>query len=145
MLRIIFYILFAIAFFAPMVANIYITQNPDESLKAFYIVVFKYFNLIYYAILIIFLFASLKFKEAVIGGIIFILGYFGFIYIKDFYLAKKHALNKAKELNAKVLTLDELKDFGSYKLLYKEGYYVVVKKATYNHSNPFGYVKDQRK
>jgi len=143
-MRVVFYILFAIAFFIPMAASIYITQNPDESLKALYLIVFKYFNLMYYALLILFLFASFKFKEAVIGGIIFILGYFGFIYLKEFYLAKKHALKKAKELNAYVLSLDKLKDFGAYKLLYKEGYYVVVKKAKYDHSNPFGYVKDKR-
>jgi len=143
--KVLFFILFAVAFFAPMAANIYITQNPEINLKGLYVTVFKYFNLIYYGILIAFLFASFKFKEAVIGGIIFILGYFGFIYFKEFYLAKKHAVQKAKELNGVVLTLDELKNFGSYKLLYKDGYYVTVKKAKYDHSSPFGYVKDQRK
>jgi len=143
-LKAIFYLLFIIAFFSPMAATIYLSQNPSDSLKALYVVVFKYFNLVYYALLIIFLFASFKFKEAVIGGIIFILGYFGFIYTKEFFLAKKHAMQKAKELNAQVLTLSELNNFGAFKLLYREGYYVVVKKTTYDHSSPFGYVKERR-
>ncbi|WP_456489060.1 hypothetical protein [Caminibacter pacificus] len=143
--RYLFYLLFVIAFFAPMIANIYITQNPNETLKAYYVVIFKYFNLIYYAVLIIFLFASFKFKEAVIGGIIFILGYLGFIYFYNFYFAKMEAQKKAEKLNAVVLSMDKLKDFGSYKLLYKKGFYVVVKKAKYDHTNPFGYVKDQRR
>jgi hypothetical protein len=127
-----------------MAASIYITQNPNESLKTFYVIIFGYFNLFYYIILILFLLTSFKFKEAVIGGILFILGYFSFIYIKEFYLAKQNALKKAKELNATMISLDRLKNFGPYKLLYKNGFYVVVKKAKYDHSNPFGYKKDKR-
>ena len=140
-----FYFLFVLAFFLPMAANIFIAQNPQSSLKALYIVVFKYFNLIYYAILIVFLFASFKFKEAVIGGIIFIIGYFGFVFSKEIVFAKMQAEQKAEELNSTLLSMDKLKNFGPYKLLYKNGYYVVVKKAHYDHTNPFGYVKDKRR
>ncbi len=81
-------------------------------------------NIVYYGFLILFLFLNFIKKYsyfAVIGGILFIV--FFYIYI--------------------FTTVDKLKNMGEYKLLYKNSVFAVIKKTTYNHTNPFNYKKQR--
>jgi 4-amino-4-deoxy-L-arabinose transferase-like glycosyltransferase len=141
-----FFLLFTIAFLIPIFITLFYPYS-NGFLKALFLTVYPKMNIVYYGFLILFLFLNFIKKYsyfAVIGGILFIVFFYIYIGITSYLLP----LFKAKDFVRKhpdtiFTTVDKLKNMGEYKLLYKNSVFVVIKKTTYNHTNPFNYKKQR--
>jgi hypothetical protein len=144
--KIIFYLFSSIGFFFPYILK-FLISSPNESIKIFALYSLGKFNLIYFAIVIIFFFAGLKkYHFLRIAQIIFVAIYIGYVLISYFILAKINVQNYIKEhnLNAQLIKITELKKYPNFKIYYKEGNFAAVKilpKVT--KELPFNYKKDR--
>ena len=126
----IFYIFSAVGFFFPYLLK-FLIAAPNEAVKIFAIYSLGKFNLLYFAVVIIFFFAGLlkKFKFLRISQIIFVTVYIGYVLISYFILTKAHVKSYIKEhkLNAELVKVTELKKYQNFKIYYKEGNWAAVK------------------
>lgn len=144
-LKKLFYLLFTIAFFIPIFITLFYSVSTPF-LKVLFLVIYPKMNIIYYGFLILFLFLSFskKFsKFATVTGILYII--FFYLYLGIFYYLMPYFKAKeiAKEKNAIFTTADKLSKIKDYKLLYKNSVFIVVKRAKYDHTNPFNYIKQR--
>ncbi|GAB6074198.1 hypothetical protein [Nautilia lithotrophica] len=147
MQQMIFYIVSIIGFFFPYVLK-FLISSPNESIKIFAIYCLGKFNLVYFAVIIVFFFAGLmkKYKFLRVAQIIFVTVYIGYVLVSYFILTKIHVKNYISEhkLNAKLIKISELKNYPNFKIYYKEGPWAAVKimpKA--KKKLPFNYKKDR--
>lgn len=143
----IFYIFSIIGFFFPYVLK-FLMMSPNENLKIFAIYALGKFNILYFAVIIIFFFVGLreKFSYLRIAQVIFVSVYLGYVLISYFILAKIHVQNYVKEhnLKAKIVTLGELKNYPNFKIYYKEANYAAIKILPKQKKElPFNYKKDR--
>ena len=123
-------------------------MSPNENLKIFAIYALGKFNILYFAVIIIFFFVGLreKFSYLRIAQVIFVSVYLGYVLISYFILAKIHVQNYVKEhnLKAKIVTLGELKNYPNFKIYYKEANYAAIKILPKQKKElPFNYKKDR--
>jgi glucan phosphoethanolaminetransferase (alkaline phosphatase superfamily) len=145
--RMVFYIFSIIGFFFPYVLK-FLMMSPNENLKIFAIYALGKFNILYFAVIIIFFFVGLreKFSYLRIAQVIFVSVYLGYVLISYFILAKIHVQNYVKEhnLKAKIVTLGELKNYPNFKIYYKEANYAAIKILPKQKKElPFNYKKDR--
>jgi hypothetical protein len=122
--------------------------SPDESIKVFAIYALGKFNIIYFAVIIVFFFMGLrdKFSYLRIGQIIFVTVYLGYVLISYFVLARIHVENYVKEhnLKAEIIKLTDLKNYPNFKIYYKEANWAAVKILPKEKKElPFNYKKDR--
>jgi len=145
-LKKLFYILFVISFFIPIVMTFFYNQT-EGFLKILILAIYPKMNIIYYGFLILFLFLSFikKYSSfAIKSGILFIVFFFIYLGITTYLIPLYKAKNFAKKYSNSILTtMDKLKNIGEYKLLYKNSIFVVIQKTKYNHTNPFNYIKQR--
>ena len=138
-----FFIISAIGFFTPFIL-FFTLQTPNENLKIFAIYTLPKFNLIYFALLIVFFFLGLKIKWIQFAQILFVSIYFAYLLVNYFILAPLHAKEFAKNYkNAKIVKLTELQKEHNFKIIFKEGNYAVIIPSKTSHTNPFNYIKDR--
>jgi len=147
MQKIIFYVISAIGFFFPYVLK-FLISSPNENIKIFAIYSLEKFNLIYFAVVIVFFFMGLmkKFKYLRIAQIIFVTVYLGYVLGSYFILTKVHVKNyiKTHNLNARLVKITELKNYPNFKIYYKEGPWAAVKiMPKLKKALPFNYKKDR--
>ena len=143
----VFYIASIIGFFFPYVLKVMLTSN-NEALKIFALYSLAKFNLIYFAVVIIFFFLGLKEKFSFlrIAQIIFVCFYIGYIFVGYFILAKINTQNYIKKhnLKAKIVKLTDLKNYPNFKIYYKEANYAAIKVLPKKQNSlPFNYKKDK--
>jgi hypothetical protein len=145
----VFYIFSVIGFFFPYVLKFLMT-SPNENLKIFAIFALGKFNIVYFAVIIVFFFMGLreKFSFLRFAQIIFVTVYLGYIFISYFLLAKIEVQNYVKEhhLNASIVTLTELKNYPNFKIYYKKANWAAIKVLPKEKKVlPFNYKKDRAK
>jgi len=143
----VFYIASIIGFFFPYVLK-FMLSSTNESLKIFALYSLAKFNLIYFAVIIIFFFLGLKEKFSFlrIAQIIFVSIYIGYVFISYFILAKINVQNYIKKhnLKAQIVKLTELKNYPNFKIYYKEANFAAIKVLPKKkNSLPFNYKKDR--
>jgi len=138
-----FFIISAVGFFLPFLLFIFL-QLPYDNLKIFALFLLPKFNLIYFAIIIVFFFAGLKIKWLQLAQILFIAIYLIYLSALYFIFAPMHIKKYAKKYkNSKIVKITELKNFKNFKIVYKEGAYAVIIQTSKKHTNPFNYIKDR--
>jgi len=139
----IFFILSAVAFFLPFVLFVLLhTSNDNLKIAAIYFL--PKFNLIYFAIIILFFFIGLKSKWIQLAQILFITFYFLYLCFSYFIIAPYQVKEFAKKhKNAKVVKITKLKKLHNFQIIYKKGAYVVIIPSYQKHTNPFNYVRDR--
>jgi len=147
MVKTAFYIFSVIGFFFPYVLK-FLISSPNESLKVFAIYCLGKFNLVYFAVVIVFFFAGLikKYRFLRLAQILFVAAYIGYVLIDYFVLTKIHVQNyiTRHNLNAKLVKITELKKLPNFRIYYKEGNWAAVKiLPKENKSLPFNYKKDR--
>jgi Ca2+/Na+ antiporter len=143
----IFYIVSIIGFFFPYVLK-FMHSSTNEALKIFALYSLGKFNLVYFAVIIIFFFLGLKEKFSFlrIAQVIFVSLYIGYVFVGYFILAKINTQNYIKKhnLNAKIVKLTELKNYPNFKIYYKEANFAAIKiLPKKKNSLPFNYKKDR--
>jgi hypothetical protein len=144
-LKKLFYLLFTIAFFIPIFITLFYSFS-SPFLKVLFLNIYPKMNIVYYGFLILFLFLSFNKKYsrfAVITGILYIIFFYIYLIVSSFLIPYFKAKEIAKEKNAIFTTADKLSKIKDYKLLYKNSVFVVVKRAKYDHTNPFNYIKQR--
>ncbi|ACM93739.1 hypothetical protein NAMH_1574 [Nautilia profundicola AmH] len=147
MQKMIFYIVSAIGFFFPYVLK-FLISSPNESIKIFAIYCLGKFNLIYFAVVIVFFFMGLmnKYKFLRIAQIIFVTIYIGYVLVSYLILTKMNVQNyiKGHNLDAKLMKITELKKHPNFKIYFKEGQWAAVKILPETKKElPFNYKKDR--
>jgi hypothetical protein len=144
-LKKLFYLLFTIAFFIPIFITLFYNFF-SPFLKVLFLNIYPKMNIIYYGFLILFFFLSFKKKYsrfAILTGILYIVFFYLYLAISSYILPYFKAKEIAKEKNAIFTTVDNLAKIKDYKLLYRNSVFVVIKKAKYDHTNPFNYIKQR--
>jgi len=147
MQKTLFYLASIIGFFFPYVLKVLIS-SPNESLKIFAIYSLGKFNLIYFAVVIIFFFMGLMKKYSFLrtAQIIFVSVYLGYVFASYFILTKLHVQNYIKEhnLDAMLMKVTDLKKLQNFRIYYKEGNWAAVKiLPKQNKTLPFNYKKER--
>jgi hypothetical protein len=145
--KIIFYVFSAVGFLFPYVLK-FLIQSPNENVKIFAIYCLGKFNLVYFAIVILFFFLGLtkKYKFLRTAQIVFVTVYIGYVLTSYFILAKINVENyiKTRNLDAKLVKITELKKYPNFKIYYKEGNWAAVKILPEKEKTlPFNYKKDR--
>jgi hypothetical protein len=144
-LKKLFYLLFTIAFFIPIFITLFYNFS-SPFLKVLFLNIYPKMNIIYYGFLILFLFLSFNKKYsnfAVNTGILYIVLFYLYLGVFYYLIPYFKAKNIAKKEHAIFTTADNLAKIKDYKLLYKNSVFVVIKKAKYDHTNPFNYIKQR--
>lgn len=142
-----FYIVSIIGFFFPYVLK-FLIASPNESVKIFAIYTLGKFNLIYFAVVVVFFFIGLnkKFQFIRIAQIIFVTAYIAYVLADYFILAKINVQNYIKEhhLNAQLVKITDLKKYPNFKIYYKKANWAAIKILPETKKElPFNYRKDR--
>jgi hypothetical protein len=144
---ILFYTVSVIGFFFPYVLN-FLLSSTNAEIKIFAMYALSKFNIIYFAVVIVFFFTGLfrKFQYIRIAQIIFITAYIGYVFIDYFALAKLNVENyiKTHHLNAKLVKISDLEKYPNFKIYYKKANWAAVKILPETKKElPFNYKKDR--
>jgi len=145
--RVLFYTISAFGFFFPYLLKFLIT-SPSDEIKIFALYSLGKFNLIYFAVVIIFFFLGLmeKYKFFRIAQVLFVPLFLAYILVDYFVLTKNDVKNyiTTNHLNAKLVSITELKNYPNFQILYKKGKWAAVKiLPKQKNSLPFNYKKQQ--
>jgi len=145
-MKLLFYIVSFVGFFFPYILKVLIS-SPNAQTKTFAIFALGHYNLIYFAVVIIFFFAGLRVKFLQIAQILFVLLFNSYV-LSDYFIFSKldveKYLNTHHLQNAKTVKISELKNYQNFKLYYKNGPYAVIEVLPKKEKKlPFNYTKDR--
>lgn len=148
MLKNIFYLFSVTGFFFPYVLK-FLISSTNDSLKIFAIYSMQKFNLIYFAVVIIFFFMGLtnRFKFARYAQILFVGGYLTYVFADYFIISKTEVENYVKtHKNTVMVKMTDLKKIKNFKIKYKKANYCAVEiLKEENKTLPFNYRKDRNR
>ncbi len=147
--RTLFYAVSAFGFFFPYILK-FLMASSNESIKIFAINTLGNFNLIYFAIIIVFFFAGLieKFSFLRTAQTIFVTAFTGYVLLNYFVFAKIDVQNYIKNQNpdAILVKISDLNKYPNFRIYYKKAGYAAVKILPKEKKQlPFNYKKDTAK
>jgi hypothetical protein len=144
-----FYTISAFGFFFPYILK-FLIASSNTGVKIFAIYSLGKFNLIYFAIIIVFFFAGLieKYSFLRTAQTIFVTVFTGYVLLSYFVFAKMDVQNYIKNRNpdAILVKISDLNKYPNFKIYYKKAGYAAVKiLPKEKKSLPFNYKKDTAK